>query len=138
MWLFKQTSPAARVSLTYITAGALTIVWSVIWFSYLANHLPETSGPYYWASGSLASGITLLVIGLSLGWIGHSSRPAEAPAATATVVESAVANGAVPVAGLSAPAPTVAPPVQAPMAVPGHAGTLREQTPAQVAHANGR
>ena len=33
--------------------------------------------PYYWCTGFLLTGFTLLAIGLGIGWIGRAARPAE-------------------------------------------------------------
>jgi len=104
-----QTSPPARVSLTYITIGALLIVWSGVWFAFLYNHPPENTRTYYWVTGSLITGVTLLIIGVSLGRIGRASRSAEAP----TVPVVPVAPNQV------APPPPAAHPGSVPMVAPG-------------------
>jgi hypothetical protein len=79
MWLFHQASTAARTALIYITTGALIVIWTVVWYVYLFNHSPETSASYYWCTGFLVTGLTLIVIGLALGSIGRSARRAELP-----------------------------------------------------------
>jgi len=105
-----QTSPPARLSLTYITIGSLLIVWSGVWFAYLYNHPPENTRTYYWVTGSLITGVTLLIIGVSLGHIGRASRSAEAPA---VAVAPPAPTQTAP------PPPVVAPPAQGPMVAPG-------------------
>ena len=107
MVLLGQTKQAAsaKTSLVYLTIGALTIVWSIIWYIYLNrnNAQPNT---YLWAHGFLATGIVLVVIGLGVGQIGRSAMAAEtapAPAVVATTPQPAVA----------APAPAVVPPAGA-------------------------
>jgi hypothetical protein len=79
MWLFNQASTAARTSLVYITVGAMTVIWTGIWYVYLYNNPPETHTAYYWCSGFLVSGLTLVLIGLGLGRIGRSARGADLP-----------------------------------------------------------
>jgi hypothetical protein len=80
VWPSRQTSPPARVSLAYITIGSLLIVWSGVWFVYLYNHPPENTNTYYWVTGLLITGFTLLLIGISLGRIAQASRSAETSA----------------------------------------------------------
>jgi hypothetical protein len=87
MWFFNQTSTAARTALIYITAGALTVIWTGVWYVYLHNNPPETSNPYYWCGGLLLTGLTLMVIGFGLGRIGRSARHAETPATIASPLE---------------------------------------------------
>jgi hypothetical protein len=79
MWLFNQASTAARTSLVYITVGALTVIWTGIWYVYLYNNSPDTNSVYYWCTGFLVSGLTLVLIGLGLGRIGRSARGADLP-----------------------------------------------------------
>jgi len=77
MWLFKQQSSSAQAALVYVTAGALLIVWTAVWFFYLNNHPPEGNWVWYVCAGSLLSGLVLLVIGLGVGQIGRSARQAD-------------------------------------------------------------
>jgi hypothetical protein len=92
---------SARTSLTYLTIGALIVVWTIIWYVYLNNN-GAASNTYLWAHGFLATGIVLVAIGLGVGQIGRSAMAAETaptPAvAAATPVAGAVATPA-PVAG---------------------------------------
>jgi len=106
MWFLNQTSPATRVSLTYITVGALTVVWTSVWMAYLYNNPPTSNSPWYLSTGFLVTGMTLLVIGFCLGWIGRASRPADdlPPHRAASVQVPAQPNGAVASMATGAPA----------------------------------
>jgi hypothetical protein len=106
MPLSTQPSPAARTALTYITIGALMVVWSGLWFWYLWHNPAETSLVYYLCSGLMLTGITLVVIGLGLGQIGWAARHADLPP-----------EGLVPPVPPK-PAPPAAPPPGAQAAVP--------------------
>jgi hypothetical protein len=77
MWLINQASSAARISLTYITLGAMTVIWSGVWYCYLANNPPEAHGAFYWCGGFLVSGVILILIGFGLGHIGRSAQRAD-------------------------------------------------------------
>jgi hypothetical protein len=109
MWIFSQASAAARTALIYITAGALIIIWTGVWYVYLHNNPPEANNVYYWCGGMLASGLSLLLIGLGIGRIGRAARHADAPTQvvppvavnpqTSNVVPSVNATGTVAVPG---------------------------------------
>jgi hypothetical protein len=104
---------AAKTSLAYLTVGALTIVWTVIWYLYLRNN-GAAQNTYLWVYGFLATGVVLLIIGFAVGQIGRSAMPAEtAPTAAVTGVVPAATGMAAPVA-----APTVAPAGQQNAAMP--------------------
>jgi hypothetical protein len=78
MWRFtQQPSSAARISLVYITLGALSVIWTGVWFVYLLNNPPDGNSVYYWCGGFLVTGLTLLLIGFMVGQIGRSARPAD-------------------------------------------------------------
>jgi hypothetical protein len=80
MSIFSKPSSVARTSVIYITVGALTEVWSGIWFWYLCNNYPSTETTFYWCYGFLLSGVTLMLIGLvigRIGWIGGDAHQAE-------------------------------------------------------------
>src|SRR5262249_7361007 len=78
MPILSRPSSAARTALIYITLGALTLVWSGIWYWYLSK--PETNySTWYWCYGFLLTGLVLLVIGFGLGRIGRAARHAELP-----------------------------------------------------------
>jgi hypothetical protein len=75
-------SSAAYTSLIYITIGALTVVWSGIWYWYLSQHAETVREfTWYWCYGFLLSGFVLFVIGLAVGQIGRSARHADLPPA---------------------------------------------------------
>jgi hypothetical protein len=78
MWLFNQASTTARTALFYITAGAVAVVWTGIWYVYLFNNPPDTNSAYYWCTGFLVTGLALVLIGLGLGRFGRPA-PAAAP-----------------------------------------------------------
>src|SRR5206468_1971208 len=112
---------AARTALVYVTLGALLVIWTAVWYFYLNNNPPQTAGPYYWCAGLVASGVTLIGIGLGLGRIGQQARAADivhgavlttppavgevngVPAAVVPTAPAAPANGA---PTTLAPAPT--------------------------------
>ena len=79
MWLFNQASSTARISLTYITLGAMSVIWTVVWYVYLCNNPPESHGVFYWCAGFLVTGIILILIGFGLGHIGRSAQRADPP-----------------------------------------------------------
>jgi hypothetical protein len=124
-------SPAARTALIYVTAGALTMIWTAVWYVYLRNYPPESNVPYYYCAGLMASGFVLFLLGLGLGRIGRSAQSAELPppeltAPTATVAPpqvevkaTAPAAPSPPVANVSsAPAATIAPKAPVPVERP--------------------
>lgn len=66
-----------KLAVSYITCGALMIVWSVIWLVYLT--VPsDVKGSVYIATGIVLSGIAVVLIGLSLGNIGKEANRDEA------------------------------------------------------------
>ena len=79
MWLFNQASSAARISLIYITVGAMSVVWTGVWYVYLFNNPPETHGAYYWCAGFLVTGLILMLLGFGLGHIGRAAQRADLP-----------------------------------------------------------
>jgi hypothetical protein len=97
MRLFKQSSSAARAALIYITAGAVVVIWTIVWHVYLHNNPPETNTAFYWATGFLMTGLTMILIGLGLYWIVRSAQSAELPPQTIPVaLMNPKQNGAVP------------------------------------------
>ena len=89
MFTIRRSSPLARTAVVYITIGALTDVWSAIWFWYLSNNPPSSYTAFYWCYGVLFTGFTLVLIGLTIGRIGRSARHAVLPAekVTATLTQ---------------------------------------------------
>lgn len=79
MSLISKPSPVTRTAVVYVTVGALTDVWSGIWYLYLRDKHPTSEDAIYWCYGFLLTGLTLVLIGLALGWIariGRIDRPA--------------------------------------------------------------
>jgi RsiW-degrading membrane proteinase PrsW (M82 family) len=101
MWLF--TFTAARTALTYITLGALTVIWAGVWYIYLYNNPPVTQTAYYWCRGFLLTGLTLAVIGFGLSLINRSVQPADMPATALHQPNVVVPNGQVVVASPQKP-----------------------------------
>ncbi|HYV34952.1 MAG TPA: hypothetical protein VE988_04555 [Gemmataceae bacterium] len=120
MWLLNQTSSAARTALVYITVGALMVIWTGVWFLYLRNNPPNSSGLYYLCGGLLMTGLTLIGIGLGVGQIGRSARHADLPAqeVVPAVTETQPA----------APTVDLVTPPNAPAAVVVPAGQVKEPT----------
>lgn len=79
MPFISKPSPVTRTAVVYVTVGALTDVWSGIWYLYLRDRHPTSEDAIYWCYGFLLTGLTLVLIGLALGWIariGRIDRPA--------------------------------------------------------------
>src|SRR5260370_25596251 len=77
MLVHNKPSAAARLALAYITVGALTIVWTGVYWAYMRTQETMSPTAYYLCIGFMLTGITLLVIGLGLGQIGRAARPAD-------------------------------------------------------------
>jgi hypothetical protein len=103
MPILSQPSSAARTSLLYITVGALTDIWTGIWYLYLRQYPPENVGLWYFCYGFLLTGLTLVIIGLGIGRIGRSARHAELPPEEVTSAVARVDQNA------AARAPIIAP-----------------------------
>lgn len=100
------SSPSARLSIIYITVGALIEAWSLIWYRWLTRHPPDNEAVMYLCYGLILTGIIVFAIGVSLGWIGRAARKAELPPSE---VNGAAAQAEVNMAG------------RAPIAVPNPA-----------------
>jgi hypothetical protein len=74
-------SASARLSIFYITLGALMGVWTVLYYVfYLVPRVPDRgSSPYFWCYGFFFTGLTLMAIGFAVGQIGRAARHAEVP-----------------------------------------------------------
>jgi hypothetical protein len=121
MALLTQPSSAARTSLIYITVGALTLVWTGVWWAYLRHYPSEEVAGYTWyiCYGLMLTGGVVLLIGLAVGQIGRQARHAELPPADAMNHETKVQE-------IQATAPVVAPGVAAQSALaPQVAGTAQ-------------
>ena len=97
MWYFsQQPSSAARISLVYITVGALSVIWTSVWYVYLHNNPPDANNVYYLCGGFLVTGLALMLIGFMVGQIGRSARPADiVPHEVTPVIATPPAAGAV-------------------------------------------
>ncbi len=131
MWPFSQLATAGRAALIYITVGAFTVIWAGVWYVYLINN-PPAEGAYYWCTGFLVTGLTMVLIGLGLGMISRSARhvdlpPAGVPLAVVNLQpNAATALGPVP-APLNLITPVVASNGQAVLAPPkGHSPDSHE------------
>jgi hypothetical protein len=76
--ILSKPSFVVRAALTYITLGAVMVVWTAVWFLYLNRH-GGTDPAYFTDYGFFLSGLVLLVIGFTIGRIGRSARHAELP-----------------------------------------------------------
>lgn len=123
MWGQTKQATSATTALIYVTAGALTDVWSAVYYVYLTRHTPAGDNAYLWCAGFFCTGLCFIIIGLAVGRIGRSALNAET-AATPTQVVTTPTVAAVPptppapAATLpAAPAPNaVAPPPAIPRA----------------------
>jgi hypothetical protein len=104
MWVFnQQPSSAARTSLIYITFGAISVIWTGVWYIYLHNNPPDETSVYYWCGGFLVTGLTLMLIGFMVGQIGRSARHADiAPQEVTQPILTPQAPTAAPVAAAPA------------------------------------
>jgi hypothetical protein len=80
MWPFSQWITAGRAALIYITVGVFTVIWTGVWYGYLYNN-PPTGSAYYWCTGFLVTGLTMVLIGLVLAKVSCSARNVRLPAA---------------------------------------------------------
>jgi hypothetical protein len=93
-----KASGSTRMSVYYLTAGTMLLIWPAVWLLYMTRHTPSNDGVYYLAWGLLFTGAVLSVIGLTIGHIGRVARNADvapAPAPT-TIVPTPVAAQNVP------------------------------------------
>lgn len=114
MWPFSDYTTAGRAALTYITIGAVTVIWAGIWYFYLFNNPPAETA-YYWCTGFLVTGLSMILIGSVLGKISRSDRHAEQKPATVPTAVITVQPTAVP-----PPLPVPAPVNVTPPAVPSN------------------
>jgi hypothetical protein len=109
MPLLSKPSSSAYASLLYITVGALTDVWSGIWYWYMRNHPPDSPATWYWCYGFLLTGFVVLVIGLTIGPIGRAARHAELPPPEVTPTEATIQREAAAHPPLAVPLQPTAP-----------------------------
>jgi hypothetical protein len=116
MLVHNKPSAAARMALAYITVGALTVIWTGVWWAYLRTQEVASVTSYYYCVGFMLTGFTLLVIGLALGRIGRAARPADV-GGIEVPSHGTKPDETVPVT--AAPPPPPAPPAtSAPAAIP--------------------
>ena len=121
MPLMTQPSSAAKMSLAYITLGALLIVWTTIWYFYLrANPDGVPDRTWYINYGLLASGVVFLIIGLAVGQIGRSARHAELPPPEASRQEAKIEQTAAARPVVVPPVASAQPPGTQPVATPAN------------------
>jgi hypothetical protein len=124
------TKPAfgPKAALTYVTVGALIVVWTVVYyFVYGRSRMQDAddNAIWFWVAGFFLSGLVLIVIGLALGRLGRAAREAELPPEEAAGDEARIkANAAMNpnpmIAGQVAG--TVPPGVASPVVMPTHPG----------------
>lgn len=89
--LWSNQSKSARMSILYITAGALIDVWTLAYYFFIMRPEAEThpgsaGGSWFWVAGFFFTGLALLSIGLFLGSIGRAAAKSEVvPVATLPV-----------------------------------------------------
>ena len=71
------------IATTFITVGALLIVWTVTWY-WAFGRTGKTQVPWYsfWILGLFLTGLTFVIIGLAVGSIGRAARRSELPPPT--------------------------------------------------------
>jgi hypothetical protein len=105
-----EPSKGAKYAIFYLTAGALLMIWSAVWFYYLKHHdYPAGDPRYYICTGLLLSGAAVFVIGALIGRIGKEAKQADVP--VATVAAATVVPGA---PQPNSPAPAATPPATSP------------------------
>jgi len=107
MLVHNKPSAAARMALAYITVGALTVIWTGVWWAYLRTQVVPSVTSYYYCVGFMLTGFTLLVIGLGLGRIGRAARPADV-GGVEVPGHGAKPDETVPVTGSPPPPPATA------------------------------
>jgi len=117
MSLLNAASTIPRAAVVYVTIGALTVVWSAIWYVYvLNNNLASGATTLYWCYGFMITGLTLMLIGLTIGWFARVRLPGS------EMLREEVAS-AVAQAGQIAPAPAPILAIAIPSPVPVAIGT---------------
>jgi len=64
----------AGTAVTNVTIGSLLVIWSGLWLYYLVRNDPDHSFWTYLASGSLLTGLALLVVGMSMGLVRRNTE----------------------------------------------------------------
>ncbi len=110
MWGESKQASSSKTALAYLTIGALTVVWTVIYYLKLNRSGTEANdSAYLWTYGFFFTGLVLIGIGLLVGSIGRSAMRAEvAPTPEVAIVSPAIPRvAATPSAGAGAVAPQV-------------------------------
>lgn len=105
------TQPAfgPKLSIGFVTGGAILDVWCLVWRFTIAG--PElTPMQRFWFYGLLLTGATFIGIGLLLGKIGRAARKVELPPTAETVRAEENVQAAAPMVPMSAPVATVSAP----------------------------
>jgi hypothetical protein len=106
--IMSKPSKAAHMAIVFVTVGALLMVWSGVWYAWMANHKPPESdaphsdAPMYICYGIFLSGLTLFIIGFALGRIGRAGRRAELPPEVSTTSTAQPAVSSQPVQSAAA------------------------------------
>ena len=85
------TQPAfgPKLSIGFITGGALLAAWCLVWRTTVApTHLTESANFWFW--GLLLTGAIFVMIGAFLGSIGRAARKSELPPVDATPAEATI------------------------------------------------
>jgi hypothetical protein len=128
-----------RVALIYVTTGALTCVWTAVYYFAYGRGKMSDGNPaddnttWFWVVGFFLTGIVLIVLGLFLGQLGREARKAELPPEEVTKDEkdinqtaAATPHPVVPTPGM---VPGMAPQVPQPVAPTVPAGTVPQPMP---------
>ncbi|MBX9622686.1 MAG: hypothetical protein K2X82_02620 [Gemmataceae bacterium] len=120
MPIMSQPAFGPKLSIGFITGGALFIVWTLVWRYTIKSGQDLTPNEQFFFYGVLLTGATILTIGAFLGSIGRAARKVELPPtdettrAEANVQAGAAANpnpgvaGAVMAPGMAGVAPAAA------------------------------
>jgi hypothetical protein len=104
MPILSQPAFGPKLSIGFITGGAVVDVWCLVWrFTIAGNELTQMQK--FWFYGFLLTGATFIAIGAFLGSIGRAARKAELPPTSETVraEENVQVSGPAPVMQVAAP-----------------------------------
>jgi hypothetical protein len=120
-------SGAARLSILYITIGALMGVWTVLYYFFYLNHTaPPGDSRYFWCYGFFFTGLTLIAVGVAVGRIGRAARHAELPPDPLVVKPPVAPVPGTPPQAVTPAAPAAAVPVAlVPVAPPAPGAPVR-------------
>jgi hypothetical protein len=116
MPILTQPSSGPKVALIYITVGLLIDVWVAVWwffFTRTRSDVPMTE--WFILSGLFLTGLTLALIGFSMGRLGRSARQMELPPEEAHAEEVRIQQTAAATPHPVAPPTPPAPPAGTPM-----------------------